>query len=282
MFRDEKITEEIPKELLGRIPKNYRAAIDGGQMSAYAVYDDVGGKSDLFGIYVTTIHDGWLELVWESIEDPAVTTTEKALFFSHIVKTDKKRRQENLKGAFVELHEDEAWPDAVEALRLSGMEARFGDGNVFEFALSQVKGAEALKKAADRVGCVSLLEADEKCRRSLLNLLQLDERPVPFPEEVDWSMYVPEISFISKKSDVPSGVILFSEQDDYIVAELGFSVDAVALPALLWNALHGAMEKYGPSQKVLVPVVVNKTGLLVKKLVPDAQRTRIINGLVRF
>ena len=282
MFRDEKITETDQQEYLEIIPPNYRRSMSLGQMTAYAVYDDVGDDSVFFGIYVTTIHEGWLELVWEYIADPSVETTDIALFFGHIISSDKKRRQTSLKGAFFELHKDEAWSDALSAMRLCGLEARLVDGNVYEFALSEVVGADALKKAADKVRCINLADTNDSLRRGLSALMSRDDRPIPIPVEIDWDIYVQELSFISMKGDIPSGAILVSEQDDYIVVELSYSADPLALPALLWNAIAAAMEKYGKDQKVLVPVVVNKTGLLVKKIVPTAERTEIITALMRF
>ena len=282
MFRDEKIDVTETSEYTKHIPFNYMRSIIAGQMTAYVVFDDVGDKSDEYGLYVTTVHDGWLELVWVYINDPDTELSEKALFFAHIISTDRKRRDQELKGAFIELHEDEAWDDAVNILKLCGMEARIGDGNVYEFTLSQVKGAGTLKKAADRVKCLDLTQADDDMKKGLCALMKKDDRPIPISEEIDWKMYIPTLSFISLKGDIPSGAILISKDDDYLIIELSYSADTVALPALLFNALAAAVKEYGADQKVLVPVVVNKTGLLVKKMVPDAYRTRIINGLVRF
>ncbi len=282
MFRDERITETDQQEYQELIPSNYRKSMGLGQMTGYAVYDDVDGESHFFGIYLTTVHEGWLELVWEYIADPKIETTEKSLFFRHLISIDRKRRKTSLKGAFAELHKDEAWPDVAEALKLCGMETRWVDGNVYEFALSEVVGVDTLKKAADRVRCVNLSDADDSLRRSLSALMSRDDRPVPIPEKIDWDIYVQDLCFISTKGNVPSGAILILKQDDYIIIELSYSADALALPALFWNAYSAAVEKYGKDQRVLVPVVVNKTGLLVKKFVPTAARTEIITALMRF
>ncbi|MCR5097826.1 MAG: hypothetical protein K6B14_02625, partial [Lachnospiraceae bacterium] len=97
----------------------------------------------------------------------------------------------------MEIPGDEAWPDAVDALKLAGMEAEVSGSHVFEFTLSQVSGTDVLQKAAPRAKCVSLLEVEtallEKCEKLILE----DARPTPFPFFVEWSRYLPDISFIS-------------------------------------------------------------------------------------
>ncbi len=41
-------------------------------------------------------------------------------------------------------------------------------------------------------------------------------------------------------------------------------------------------KKYGESQRVLIPVVLEKTGLIVEKLVPDAVRGKMLEGIKFF
>ena len=282
MFRDVAIKSSDLDDYKEHIPQNYHGAILSGQMSAYFVFDDVGDSSKEFGLYVNAVHDGWLELVWIYLADPDTSTTQKALFLEHVISTDTKRRAQNLKGAFIEVHEDEAWDDALDCLRLCGMEARLGDGNVYEFSLSQVKGADTFKKAALKINCISLAEADQLIKKRVRHMAIIDERPVPVSDEIDWDLYLQDLSFISMKGDNPSGVILISQKEEYLVIDLCYSADTLSLPALLGRTLEAALESLGPDQKVLVPVVVNKTELLIEKIVPDAYRTKIINGLMRF
>ncbi len=265
------------------IPEDYKDKIIDEKLFAAAVFDgDV-----FFGIYITDIQAGWLDIVWTYIDDPDKETVEKAAFFRHIIRQEKKQRGADLKGAFIEFYEDEVWndlSDVMDVLSLAGFTLRLGEDNCYELSLSDVKGRKTLQKAAEKVKCIPLSEAQEKIwiTEKMEEIMLNDDRPVPVPAFIYWEDYLPDISFISLLGGEPCGAVLVTQEKDYLVVELAYTSNPVVLPALLWNALIKAEEKYGGEKRVLVPVVVNKTADIVEHMVPDAKRGKLINGIMWF
>lgn len=208
---------------------------------------------------------------------------EKASFFRFCIRYIRDMHKENYVGVFVEVYPDENdMEDIRDVLFLVGMNVREAKSNVCEFTLSQVEGADALQKAADKMKCVALSEMAEGDLSVIDTMMQEDERPVPVPLIMDWDSYLPDISVFGMKKDVPCGALLFTMREDRLVAQLAYAADPVALPAMLWEAYTRAMEKYGPDQKIEVPVVVNKTEDLVERLVPKVKRDDLLEGLLLF
>ncbi|MCR5097461.1 MAG: hypothetical protein K6B14_00775 [Lachnospiraceae bacterium] len=264
------------------IPPDYQYGIITGQYNAASVYNVADGKKELYGLYLTALLDDKIELLWMHLFDPNITTEEKGQFISFCVNADRLRRERPVKGAFVEIPDDEAWDDALDALKLAGMETCISEGHVYEFTLSQVSGTDVLQKASPRAKCVSLLEVDtahiEQCEKLILD----DARPTPFPFFVEWSRYLPDISFISIKDEKPCGAVLCTMESDHIVLEAAYSADPFALPALLWEALLIAIQIYGKDQSVLVPVVEEQSALLTQRMIPEASRYDLITGSIGF
>ena len=283
MLYDSPIEETNIDIYEGVIPEEYIDKIRDEKLFAAAVYDG----DDFFGIYLTDIQAGWLEIVWAYIDDPDKETVEKAAFFRHLIGQEKKKRGEDLKGAFIEFYEDEAWKDlsdAMDVLSLAGFTLRLGEDNCYEFALSDVKSRKTLQKAAEKIKCMPLSEAQEKIwiTEKMEEIMLSDDRPVPVPAFIYWEDYLQDLSFISILGGEPCGAVLVTQEKDYLVVELAYTANPVVLPALLWNALEKAEEKYGSEKRVLVPVVVNKTADIVEHMVPDAKRGKLINGFMWF
>ena len=59
-------------------------------------------------------------------------------------------------------------------------------------------------------------------------------------------------------------------------------MNKMARSVMLGNALPVLEAKYGPTQKMLIPVVLKKTAEIVERLVPDAERGKIIEGIKWF
>ncbi len=291
---DKEIVSEgrlLSDELLGRndldefkelISEDYQYGIITRQYHAALVYDVADGKRVKYGIYLTALYDERIELLWMHLFDPNISTEEKGRFISHCITADMPRWERALKGAFVEIPMDEAWDDALEALKLSGMEAVVSDSHMFEFTLSQVTEIDVLEKSSSHVSCVALLEADvnllAKCEKLILD----DARPSPFPFFVEWSRYLPDISFICVKDKKPCGALLCTMESDHIVLDAVYTTDPCALAAMLWEALLIAIQIYGKDQLVLAPAVVEQSETLIQRLVPEASREKLITGSIKF
>lgn len=182
---------------------------------------------------------------------------------------------------FVEKSVDELWPNAANILSLAGMENNVVDGNTYELTLSDVTGKDALQKAAERIPCKALSEADEKILKGMYAFIKKDDRPVPLPEVIDWSSYLPDISQIIVKNEKNAGLLLVSEVEDALVIELAYSTNNLILPAMLGHAYRVALEKYGEEKVVLVPVVVNKTAKITEHMAPNAKRDKLLQGISR-
>ena len=281
-FFDREIKYEQGNKFLKEIPENYLKGLSSGEFNAAAVYEDRDKEKEPFGYYLTAVHADWLEIVWFKISDKSVSIDKKGRFIRHGMVSDIRRRKGKFFGAFTEFPTDEDMNGVVEALTLTGMDAFIGDSNIYEFKLSDVTGRDMMEKASERVECIPVSDADDLMRQKIDEIMRIDERPVPIPLFIDWKSLDDKISFICKKNDRLCGALLFSEREEYLVADLGYSADPIALPALIHNALEVAIEKYGEDKKVIVPVVVNKSALLVEKIVPDAVRGKVINGVMRF
>ena len=285
MFLSEPITESNIAEYKEYLPASYVEPICYGEFSAAAVYDHVlvGDKEEkaLFGLYITAVHVEWLEFVWFDVIDSAVETVEKGLFLSYILNREMQRRPEELKGAFVELHPEEAWEDVQEALALAGMEAHETENNYFEFALSQVRKRDQLEKTGGGFACIGLGQASQEQKDALDELMQNDERPIPVPVYIEWEEYHQEISCICLKKGIPCGAVLISRQGSYLLFELAYSTVPTALPVVFGYALREALRICGEEQRILVPVVVNKTDSLMEYFVPGIKRETILVGIMR-
>ena len=84
------------------------------------------------------------------------------------------------------------------------------------------------------------------------------------------------------KDDEPCGFLLLSKKGGYIILECAYVTDKMALSSMIGWAYHLLKKKYGEAQKVLIPVVLEKTGFIVEKLAPAAVRGKMLEGIMFF
>ena len=264
------------------IPEAYCSQIRRGELNAVVVYDELGEEKTFYALYVTGRHNGWLEIVWMYFKAEETCMMDRADFIRFVIRNERSRDDSGLKGAFIENHMDEGGERQRLIFALAGLETSMEKNNIYEFSLSQVGQRETLAKMKKRLECRSLGECEDEELDELDACMQEDDRITPVPLFMDWYEYEPDISKVCFKNGKPVGVILFTQSAEYLVIELAYTADGMSLPVLLANALEDAERIYSPEQKVLVPVVVNKTSEIVEKMVPDAFRGEIVEGAVWF
>ncbi len=282
MYRNDHIYSINLTDYAEYIPETYCAQIRRGELNAVAVYDKVDDSDILFGVYVTAKHNGWLEVVWLYYANKDMGEMARADLLRYCIRTERIAAKGELKGAFMEVHMDEDGEKQKRIFELAGMECRREKNNIYEFRLSQVGQRETFNKVKKRLECRSLCDCDEEELDGLDARMQEDERITPVPLFMDWYEYIQDISQICFKGGEAVGALLFTAAEDYLVLELAYTSDNMALPVMLGNALDIALQQYGGDKKVLVPIVVHKTGEIVEKIVPDAYRGEIIEGAVWY
>ena len=284
MFRNEVIDVFNLGQYKKDIPEDYLEGIKGGRINGTAVFDVVDGESIYFGLFLTELRGDWIRLIWIYAEDRSLRTVEKGRYIRYCILSDKKRRGGKLRGAFAEIYPDGSWQDTEDALMLAGMEADRVLDNVYEFALSEVSGISSFEKAAASRACVSLAEAGDELKEKFLKAVDNDSRPVPCPMEMDWERYDREISFICVKGEHERvcGCLFFTEREGYLIAEVGYASDPIALPALIWNSWTKARDRYGQDTRILIPMVSDRYENMIRGVVPEAKRGEVINAVMRF
>ena len=285
MYTNRKISKKELSSLEGVIPQTYIEQLRTNKFYAGIISENVGDQNLDRVIFVTYSFDGWLELVWvKHLVDAPLPHTMVSVF-RYLIRIERQRYKGKLNGAFFEIHADEVDdPDTFrQALLMSGFEAKEALDNIYEVSLEQVeeKGQSFLAKAAKSMKCIPLKSADTALRETVDRMIQEDKRPVPIGLYVQWEDFSEEDSLICMKDDKPCGLLLLSHKGDYIVFECAYVTDKMALSAMIGWAYFMMQKKYGPSQKVLIPVVLEKTGVIVEKIAPEAQRGKVIEG-IRF
>ena len=284
MFRSEAIDAFNLSQYKKDIPEDYLDGIRGGRIGAAAVFDVIDGESIYFGLYLTELRSDWIRLIWIYAADRSLSVVEKGRYIRYCILSDKKRRGGTLRGAFAEIYPDGSWQDTEDALMLAGMEADRVLDNVYEFALSEVQGLSSFEKAAEVRKCICLARAEDELKERFRIAAENDRRPVPLPWEIHWEHYEPEISFICVKGEHAHvcGGLFFTEREGYLIAEVGYASDPLALPALLWNSCTAASGRYGPDTRILIPMVSDRYENMIKGIVPEAKRGEVINAVMRF
>ncbi len=279
MYCDRMITSfELP-EFLEYIPVNYLSQITDGELTACAVYSD-SNFEELVGVTVTGEHAGWLEIVWLSLKDKEQPLNRAAKLLRYCL--NKVKFTGRYLGAFLEIHRDEETEIHRDILILAGMEIKDTENNNYEFTLSDIADTGSLELPGDRVHCVPVAEADEGLLDGIEAVMNEDERPIPAPYEMDWEGCDRDLSMICVAGDAPAGLLYFVKESDYLVLELAYTRTALALPAMLKEAIGAARSKYDKDQKVLVPIVGKGTGEIISKMVPGAKRGRITEAVCWF
>lgn len=279
MYFDRMITSFELAEFTEYIPVNYHSQITAGELMARAVYSD-RDHEDLVGVTVTGDHAGWLEIVWLSLKDKEQPLSRAAKLLRYCI--NKARLSGRYLGAFLEIHRDEETGIHRDILILAGMEIKDTENNNYEFSLSDIVNSGSLELPGNRVSCVPVAEADEGLLDWIETVMNEDERPIPTPYEMDWEGCERDLSMICLSGDTPAGLLYFVKESDYLVLELAYTRTALALPAMLKEAIRAAGSKYDKDQKVLVPIVGKGTGEIINKMVPGAKRGRITEAVCWF
>ncbi|MCR4796932.1 MAG: hypothetical protein K5853_00600 [Lachnospiraceae bacterium] len=284
-YIDEKIRREELEKYEGVIPANYLEQLRANKFYAGVVYDTTKGDREKKVVYTTYIIDGWIELVWFAFAEE-VLPEEKAPLLHYIIGTERKRFGTETRGVFFEICEEEikSLEEFRRILSECGFQVIDTRGNVYEFSFDMIpeKQRKFLAKTAKMQNCVLLSQADENLKHALEIMMQVDSRPVPVGMYVRWEDYLEEDSLICLKEDKPCGALLLSKKDEYIIIDCAYVTDKLALSAMVGWAYCHLVEKYGKDQKVLVPIVLERTGLIVENIVCNAQRGNRIECIKFF
>ena len=284
MYRSRRIDSSNISEFEAQLPENYSAQIRSGKLFGGAVYEPVGEDREPILVSVMAYRKEWLELIWIGFPD----RTRSDSFFAELIRTLIRRerfdRGLSLKGVYAEFHSDiKLRSERIRnVMILAGMESSISKSNVYEFPLSAVEENSLLQKAAGRMKCIPLSAATNELMCKLDELTQVDSRPSPLPLFVNWDAYLKDESLICMQGDAPCGILLFSRHGDFLVIDCAFVTEFIALPVLLGNAYTWLKEQYGPEQKLMIPVVIDRTASIVERLVPGAQRVDVVEAVLRL
>ena len=286
MYINRKIARKDLKDYENVIPPTYMEQLRANKFYAGEILDVVDGKEAEEAIFITYFIDGWLELVWVSYINSDMLPIVRANLLRYLVMSEKQRYGDRLKGAFFETHIEELKDQDQfrQSLIMCGFEAKETVDNIYELSLDQVKENEQkfLAKAAKMMKCITVSSADDDLKDKIDQMMQEDSRPVPIGMYVNWSDFSAEDSLICMKDDNVCGVLLLSKNSDYIVMDCAYVTDKMALSSMVGWAYFRLMKKYGPTQKMLIPAVLEKTGMIVEKIAPEAMRGKMIEGIMHF
>ena len=285
MYTSRRIKKKELDQYEGIIPPVYMAQLRAKKLYAEVISDAEKEQETVQAVYITDLIGGFLELVWVGYGKEVLPIVRSHLLH-FMIEVQKRRIGEKAKGVFFEIHMDEVDDPAgfKHAMMMSGFETKETLDNIYEFTLDQVgeKEQKLFAKAAKMMKCIPVSKAEEALREQLDAMIQEDSRPVPVGMYVNWDDYLEEDSLICMKEDQPCGLLLLSKKSGCIVLECAYVTDKMALSSMAGWAYHMLKKKYGESQRVLIPVVLEKTGLIVEKLVPDAVRGKMLEGIKFF
>ncbi len=286
MYTNRKISKKELKNYNEIIPPTYMVQLRANRFYSGMISDVVGDQETDKAIYITYFLDGWIELVWVGYMEKEVPPMVRSHLLYYLIQVEKNRLGEEAKGAFFDIHTDELDdPKSFKhAMMMSGFETKESLDNIYELTLNQVneKSKKFLANAGKMMKCIPISKADDDLRERVEMMIQEDSRPVPVGMYVNWDDFLTDYSLICMKGDMPCGLLLLSQKMDYIVIECAYVADKMALSSMVGWAYFGLQKVFGGSQKVLIPVVLEKTGLIVEKIAPDAVRGKVLEGIRYF
>ncbi len=280
MYTDLSINSTNLHDFDDHIPVNYHSQIEAGEIIAKAIYETSGGKVVLLGVILTADHAGWLEVIWISMEgkDPLIIKASDILRY----RLTKAMRSGKYRGAFCELHAGEETKVDLNILSLAGFSVTETNNNIYEITLKDITGTERIEEIAKQIPWVSVAKATQEELFEIEEMMNEDERPVPVPYEIDWENCERDLSIICIEKMKPVGLLYFVKEKDTLVLELAYSKSQTGFPGMLGAAYGIAKEKYGDSQKILIPIIEKGTEGIVTKLVPGAKRGRVYEAVMWF
>lgn len=280
MYTDIRIHSGNLPEFKEMIPENYVSQILRAELTATATYDGEPEAKRLVGISVTGSHAGWMEIVWVFMGPDYAKPSDGSDFVRYLIR--RAETSGEYIGVFAEIHMDEGTEFHRNVLLMSGMEITETKNNIYELSLAEVSHERMLYEAARKSDCIFLNEVPEEFLYMLEDQLEKDERAIPVPVEVDWEEYVQELSLICVENDEPVGALLFTEEKDYLVLMLAYSISAKAMSGMIGTALKRARELYEPGKKLLMPIVGRGSREIVERLAPQAKRGDILQAVTWF
>ena len=286
MYINSKIRKKDLVQYEGIISPTYMEQLRANKFYAGVVSDIIGDEKADLAIYITYSFSGWIELVWIGYLAEDISPIVKSKLLNYVIRVEKSRYKNTVKGVFFEMHTDEV--DDISGFKhlmmMSGFDTKESLDNVYELKLNQLKEREqkSLAKFAKMLKCIPVSSADEALKEKVDAMIQEDSRPVPVGMYVKWDDFLADDSLICMKDGKPCGLLLLSKKGDSIIIECAYVTDKLALSSMLGWAYFMLRKKYGDTQKLLVPVVLEKTGLIVERLVPDAVREKMLEGIMYF
>ena len=283
MYLNKAISKKELPDFENLIPENYMPEIRAGKMFAGRVVDLVGGEETPLVTYVSYAFAGWLELVWLSFYEDDLPV-DHANLLRYLIRVESDRRGIPLKGVYMDVHYDEVKDPVLyrQMLIMANFECREIYGPTYELTFSQIKEGEFLKKAAKLHKCVPLAEAEDQLFTDLAAMIREDERPAPVGAYLKWDDYLQQDSLICLKDGKPCGALLISMKKECLVLECAYVTEKTALSAMLGTAYTMLSEKYDADTRILVPVVLKKTGQIVERMAPEAKRVRLLEAIQWF
>lgn len=282
MYRSKSIDISNISEYSGVIPEKYHKQIRLGDLRCGEISGPEGDMEHAAMLYVISCRAGWMEIVWLEFPDREKSDPYYAGLVRSMIQNERYRWGKPLKGVYSEFYPYGKFrPERIlDVLTLAGMESYITKSCLYEFSIRDVTGTELLLKAAKRMKFVRLLDADLKILDKLDEMMLDDTRPLPLPPFVNWDIYMQEESLISMNEESPSGFLLLSQHEDAFVIDCAYVTDKTILAGLLGSAYASIKEKYGEEQKILVPVVVDRTAAIVERLVPNAEREDVMEAVL--
>ncbi len=157
------------------------------------------------------------------------------------------------------------------ALRQSILES-----GIYEFELSKVQLGEAVKKASQGFKCLRFMDAKQSVKEELISMIRNDKRLIPLPLDYSPRESVKRHSLICLKGNEIKGAFFATEYDGSLVLFLAYVTENTAMAALLTKAYEMAVNEYGPHKKVIIPVINDRTAMLIENLVPGVTRERLV------
>ncbi len=274
MYTSKKIGKDELEQYADMIPETYMVHLKANKFYAGIITDEFKTREVRMAVFITYFIDGWLELVWFGYFDEAMLPTTRVFIIYSVIMAEKKRYGDRMKGVFFEIHRDELGDYDLfrQALMMCGFQVRETPGNIYEFSLDQVKEQMFPKEEDKAKKCIPVSSADDPLKNKLDTMIRKDSRPVPVGMYVNWEDFLAEDSLICMNGDTPCGLLLLSQKGEYIILDCAYVTEKTALSAMIGSAYYNIKKKYGNTQKILIPIVLEKTGLLVEKAVPDAVR----------
>ncbi len=262
------------------IPVNYHHQLMMGELHAHAFYEGEDETGKLVGVTVTADHMGWLEIVWVSMAEEYRRAAYEADLLRHRIGI--AQRSGKYIGAFWEIHKDEQTDSLRDVLILAGMTVNEEKNNIYELTVGDAKACGAFQREVSGPECLSVGEASDEVLSLIEDEMETDKRPIPKPYETEWEDYLQDISVVCMEDGAPKGLMLFTEEKDYLVLELAYSKSPKVLLGMIVNVLQRAEGVYPDSQKILVPIVGRGVKEIIERLLPDAKRGDIYQARIRF